>query len=110
MSLPTQSLRFNENKLKWTLVDFPSLHELVKVLEFGAEKYAPNNWKIGLNREEILESMQRHLVELMDNKELDNESKLHHMGHIMCNAMFYLHHHKNGTFAKERNFPFKKKG
>ena len=33
-------LRYNTGKLKWSLVDYPSLEPLVKVLEFGAEKYS----------------------------------------------------------------------
>lgn len=104
-----QANRYNTNKLRWSLVDFPSLGEMVRVLEFGAEKYAPNNWKKGLNRDEILESIQRHLVELNSDQELDEESKLHHMGHVMCNAMFYLFHFRNNSFVKERANPFKKK-
>jgi len=103
-----QSLRFNENKLRWALVDFESLEELVRVLEAGAIKYSPQNWQKGLNREEILESMQRHLIALFKGEENDPDLKTHHMGNIMCNAMFYLYHLRNQTFAKERNNPFKK--
>lgn len=99
--------RHNQNKLRWNLVDFKSVEEMLKVLEFGAVRYAPDNWKKGLNKEEILESTQRHLVELFNNNTIDDDSKLHHMGHIMCNAMFYLFHERNGTFVKERNNPFK---
>ena len=33
--------------------------------------------------------MQRHLAELMDGNEIDDESGLPHMGHLQCNAMFY---------------------
>ena len=44
-----KSLRFNEGKLKWSYVHYPSIEPLVTVLMFGAKKYAPNNWKIGGN-------------------------------------------------------------
>lgn len=86
---------------------------MIEVLEFGATKYAPDNWKIGLNQLEVLESMQRHLGELIDQvKEgkqgLDSDSGLKHMGHIQCNAMFYNYHERNNSFSKERNNPFKK--
>lgn len=40
-----KALRYNKNKLKWSYVDFPSLEPMVEVLMFGAEKYAPDNWK-----------------------------------------------------------------
>ena len=46
--------------------------------------------KKGLDKKEILESMMRHMTDLMDGNEYDEESKLHHIGHIMCNAMFYM--------------------
>lgn len=103
-----RSLRYNANKLRWSLVDFESIEEMVKVLEFGATKYTPGNWKKGLNREEVLESLQRHLIQLFSGQEVDEESQSHHMGHILCNAMFYLYHHRNNTFCVERNNPFVK--
>lgn len=74
---------------------------MVRVLEYGAEKYTikhpdtgelisgAHNWKKGLKKEEILESMMRHLVALMDGEDIDPESGQHHIGHIMCNTMFY---------------------
>jgi len=85
----TQGLRFNDNKLKWSYVHFASLEPMVRVLEFGARKYEPFNWQKGLKKDEILESMMRHLVKLMDGEMNDPESNLHHIGHILCNAMFY---------------------
>lgn len=84
-----KALRYNQGKPKWSLVHFKSLEPMVKVLMYGAAKYAPDNWKKGLDRREILESMQRHLAALIDGEEIDSESHEHHIGHIMCNCMFY---------------------
>jgi len=95
-----KSLRYNEGKEKWSLVHFKSLKPMVDVLEFGAKKYSPDNWKKGLDRNEILESMMRHLTALMDGEEIDKESGLSHIGHIQCNAMFYSFHY---TIIKEEN-------
>lgn len=47
-----------------------------------------NNWKKGLKYSEISESMQRHLNAFMQGEDDDPESKLLHVGHILCNAMF----------------------
>lgn len=88
-----KAMRFNEGKPKWNLVHYKSLEPMVRVLEFGALKYAPRNWQKPMPLEEILNSMQRHLAALMDGEEFDKESKIHHMGHIMCNAMFYNYHY-----------------
>jgi hypothetical protein len=107
-----KALRYNEGKLKWSLVHFKSLEPMVRVLMFGATKYAPYNWQKGLDKLEILESMQRHLIELIEYENrkkngqptedinLDAESRLSHMGHIQCNAMFY-NYFDNETIQSE---------
>lgn len=87
-----KSLRYNEGKPKWSLVDFKSLEPMVRVLEYGCTKYERDNWKKGLDNTEVLESLSRHLFALMSGEELDPESQLPHIGHIMCNALFYQYH------------------
>ena len=84
--------RYNEGKPKWSLVHYESLVPMIRVLEFGALKYAPFNWQKEMDLKEILESMQRHLAALMDGEEIDKESGISHMGHIQCNALFYNYH------------------
>lgn len=83
-----QALRFNKDKPKYSLLDLQSLEPCVKVLEFGALKYAPNNWKKGLIMSEILDSMMRHIAALQSGEMIDPESGLSHIGHIQCNALF----------------------
>jgi hypothetical protein len=113
-----KALRYNAGKVRWSLVNFKSLLPMVRVLEYGAHKYSiyedenevqhkgseipveetgkykivssgANNWKKGLDKKEILESMMRHLTALLDGEEIDPESGLPHMGHIQCNTLFY---------------------
>ena len=81
--------RHNEGKRKWSLVHFKSLEPMIEVLEFGAGKYGAFNWQKGLDRIEILESMMRHIADLIDGETHDKESGKPHMGHIQANAMFY---------------------
>lgn len=88
-----KALRYNENKLKWGLVHFSSLIPLVKVLMFGAKKYSSNNWKKDMSLKEIEESAFRHLVAIMDGETHDPESGELHIGHLMCNAMFWNYHY-----------------
>lgn len=83
-----QGLRFNSNKLKWSLVPFKALEPMVEVLMFGANKYAPNNWKKGLPYTEICESLLRHTYSFLRGQNRDSESKLLEVGHILCNALF----------------------
>jgi len=90
-----RGLRYNEGKLQWSLVDFDSLEDMVRVLEMGAKKYSPDNWKKGMPIKEVIESMLRHTFALLRGEINDIESKLPHIGHIQCNAMFISYILKN---------------
>lgn len=83
--------RENEGKLRWSLVDFKAMSPMVKVLEFGAEKYDDDNWSKGLGVKGICESLLRHTFALLSGETNDPESGLPHIGHIQCNAMFIAH-------------------
>lgn len=87
-SLSNFANKYNEGKLKWSLISWKALEPMVKVLMFGANKYEPNNWKKGLSYSTISDSLQRHLNAFMEGQNDDPESKLSHLGHILCNAMF----------------------
>jgi len=80
--------RSNEGKLKWSLVSWKALAPMVKVLMFGATKYSAWNWTKGLKYTEICESLLRHTHAFLEGEDDDPESKLEHVGHILCNAMF----------------------
>lgn len=84
-------LRYNSNKRPWGLLSWPALAVLVDVLAFGAKKYAAWNWSKGLSWTETFESMQRHLVAWYSGEDVDPETGISHMGHVLCNAMFLMH-------------------
>lgn len=86
--MANEGLRYNDGKLKWGLVSWKALAPMVRVLMFGAEKYDDHNWKKGLGWVGVTESLQRHLNAFLDGEDDDPESKLSHVGHILCNAMF----------------------
>lgn len=87
-----KALRYNFWKTRWSLVHFPSLEPMVEVLEYWSKKYAEENWKKAMDKKQILESLMRHLVRLMEDEELDSESWLPHVWHILANCMFYSYH------------------
>jgi len=88
MEKKEEAMRFNNSKLQWSLVDYKSLEPMVRVLEFGAKKYAPDNWKKGLDTLKICESLLRHIYAFMDGEDIDPESGESHIGHMMCNTLF----------------------
>lgn len=91
-----KALRYNNGKPKWHLMHYASMEPMIRVLEFGANKYAPDNWKKDMDRKELLSCLQRHIAALMDavkdEDHLDAESLINHIGHVQCNAMFYAYH------------------
>lgn len=103
-----EGTRYNQGKLKWSLVDFESLEPLVQVLMFGAKKYAPGNWKKGLKINEIMESSLRHTFAYLNGEDKDPESGLPHLGHIMCNIMFATWMQKHRPEMDDRNRELRK--
>lgn len=82
-----QSQKFDSNKTRYSLLYWPFIRGLAKVLEYGAKLYGENSWK-GLpdaNRR-YLDAAIRHLMD--SEKDLDYESGLDHLLHAGCNIMF----------------------
>ena len=71
---------------------FPLDHrpDVVKVLEFGAQKYAAWNWAKGQRWGCTLGSLLRHCEKILQGEILDDDSGLSHWGHIGCNLLFLL--------------------
>ncbi len=61
-----------------------------------------DNWKKGLDLNQILESISRHLFALMSGEIIDPESGQFHIGHIQANCMFWQYHYIKQC-KKERN-------
>lgn len=82
--------RFNEGKapLSMVLEAHNALNGCAEVLAFGAKKYSRGNWRNGLKHTEICDSLVRHLSAYLSGENTDPESKLLHVNHILCNALF----------------------
>lgn len=90
-----QSERYNEGKpqLSYIFDVMPALLDMVAVLEFGANKYARNNWKKGFPKDKLVDSLMRHINAMYQGEDVDPESGLPHVGHILCNAAFLGYHY-----------------
>lgn len=96
-------LRDNSKKLPYHLVSPYAMEEMVKVLEFGATKYAPRNWEKGLDWEaQCMSSLLRHVADWRKGEDKDQETGLSHLSHILCNAMFLSHFEQTGTGNDDR--------
>lgn len=83
-----KGLRDNAGKSRIDLVPSDVMLHVGKVLEMGAEKYDEHNWENGMAFSKIVASLERHLAKWKAGEDFDDESKLHHADHILCNALF----------------------
>jgi len=89
-------------KLPLELTPWLSVMEMVRVLEFGAQKYDAWNWSKGLKYMSCIASTMRHLLKFMAGEDLDEESGLSHIAHAMCNCAFLLHFVRMGGGTDDR--------
>lgn len=134
------ALRYNSGKLEWSLVSWKSIGMMVEVLMYGKHKYSTfedangkvilgseispdaakklklltsgaDNWKEGMKWTKCTESLLRHTYAFLGGEDVDGESKINHLGHIMCNAMFlgwlFIFRKDLDDRTKDENYEFK---
>ena len=86
----SKGTRYNEGKTQLSMIleARNALNGCAKVLEFGKAKYDRGNWRNGLNHTETCDSLLRHLSAYLSGEDLDPESELPHVVHVLCNALF----------------------
>lgn len=78
-------------KPPWDLLPWRATEEVVRVLEFGARKYAPDNWrKVPDSRRRYFAAAMRHLLAWWGGERNDPETNLHHLAHAECCLKFIL--------------------
>jgi len=79
-----------------------------KVMELGAAKYGPYNWRDTPVRLTVyLSATLRHLYAKMDGQDIDPESGQPHDAHIRANMGIILDAKENGTLIDDRKTPGK---
>lgn len=87
--------RYNQGKPQLSyLLDAPRAFEgYCRVMEHGAQKYGRYNWQKGLDEDEIIDSLIRHLQARKRGEVFDTGSGLDHYFHVICNAVFLAEQH-----------------
>jgi hypothetical protein len=85
--------KFDGDKLRYDLIPPLAQQEMVKVLTFGAQKYAPDNWQlVPDSKRRYFAAMERHVWAWKMGETLDPESGIHHLAHAMCCLAFLYEH------------------
>ena len=98
-----KGLRHNEGKLRLDLMPTKAFEEYAKVLTVGAQKYAPRNWEKGMEWSSVMASLKRHVLAWERGEDIDTESGLLHMAHVMCNASFLVDYYHSKREWDDRN-------
>lgn len=92
----------NVNKPRLDLIPSLPLFRAGEVLAFGARKYKPHNWRLGLSWLETFGSLDRHLHAWLDGEDDDPESGYHHLAHAVCQMLFLAEFVFRGTGEDDR--------
>lgn len=74
----------DQGKPCMSLLPFDVLREVTKVFDYGAHKYAAYNWTKGMRYTRLIDAELRHLTSWLNGQDLDDESGLPHLDHMLC--------------------------
>lgn len=89
-----RGMKHDSSKPQYGLLPMKDLEGVVRVLEFGAKKYAPGDWRyVGMGAGRYFDAALRHLAEMTegDLNSRDQESTLMHIDHAICSLIFARH-------------------
>lgn len=90
---PTGGTKFDGGKPDLSLLAYLSSDFLVAVgaaLEYGAKKYAMDNYLLGMNARRLLAALGRHALAYGRGEDVDPESGVSHLGHAgACLSMLF---------------------
>lgn len=83
--------KYDEGKLRYDLVPWAALDEVVRVLGHGAQKYGDDNWRRVKRLEDRYPAAAlRHMSRYLQGETNDPETGLNHLAHAVCSLMFVL--------------------
>lgn len=85
-------IKFDEDKLRWDLLPWREVEQIVKIFTFGAHKYADDNWQLVVTKDprRYFAAAMRHIVKWKKGIKADKESGLNPLAHALCDILFLL--------------------
>lgn len=85
----TVGMKFDHDKADYSLLPFGAMDEVVKVLTYGARKYNRNNWQ-HVDDVRYQAAAMRHFSAYMQGEQIDPESGVQHLAHMVCSVLFLI--------------------
>lgn len=100
-----KGIKYDQDKLRYSLLPGHSLKETVKVLMAGAIKYDDHNWKnVDNMRERYYNAAMRHIGDWWwERKTYDDETNLHVLAHAICCLMFIIQAEEDKIIERGNN-------
>ena len=96
-----EGIKYDNEKLDWSLVPFNAMEGAIRVLQHGAKKYKPDNWKFVEPIERYYNAAMRHLTAIFNGELKDPDTGELHASHLLCNALFIVY--KQEEMENEQN-------
>jgi hypothetical protein len=91
IAVRTQGIKHDQHKPRFDLIPPLAERQVAAVLEYGARKYAPDNWrKVDNAQVRYLAAARRHINAWQAHETNDPESGLNHLAHAIASLMFIL--------------------
>ncbi|RLC34859.1 MAG: hypothetical protein DRZ76_01770 [Candidatus Nealsonbacteria bacterium] len=86
-----EGLKFQEGKPEWSVLPFDALKQVVRVFEYGANKYGrPYTYRAGITYSKLFSAMLRHATDWWRGVDVDQDSGCHPLAHVCANALMLL--------------------
>jgi hypothetical protein len=95
-------LKLDHGKLPWHLLPWDAVEGIVKVLAYGARKYAPRGWEEGMDWERVDSALSRHLTDWRLRRGVDADTGYSHLWHAGCCILFLIAYEMRGIGKDSR--------
>jgi hypothetical protein len=92
----------DQGKDPWHLLPWDAVRCIVKVLAFGAKKYAPRNWEKGMAWSRPHDALIRHISAWWEGEKADPETGFSHLWHAGCCIFFLIAFELRGVGVDDR--------
>jgi|6_EtaG_2_1085325.scaffolds.fasta_scaffold64641_2 hypothetical protein len=93
-------VKFDEGKPQLAYLPTREVEQIMKVLDYGANKYERDNWKKPHDTNRMLSSLLRHVFAFMRGEVTDEESGHPHLAHAGCCILMLMWHINNKKGVK----------
>lgn len=89
--MPSHDGKADQHKLRFSLFPIEAFNPILRVLEYGANKYAEHGWRTVPDAERrYADALHRHYVDYLSGVDIDAESGEPSLACVVTNAVFLL--------------------